>query len=272
MTAPTLEQLQNINQPVYEQLVISESGGDIKGNARLAALREAAEGVGARGGLLFETTAITRVLKRVERNLDTVYDFSSLMIQRRVVPPVLIESRDVYTQNDSSSLRLAGRIYKVEAQARFASRAPHWQDYLYVNYGDQDLPPSTMLPRNDEEQTVWKKAVTEGWEQGIKQGRFNFQTNFNRLNRDYIGMTRYHILELKGMVTLPIVAQQRMPINASGETMNLDETLLRITALPSFNARMNSWSPLPNEEDVLSQPTSVDKPVIPADTDSEGAQ
>ena len=256
--AVTLDQLQNINQPTYEQLVIEQSGGDTRGNTRLAALRETAEGVGARGGLIYQSTAITRVLKKVERNLDTVYDFSPMLIQRRVVPPVLTEARDVYSQADNTTLRLAGQTYKVEAQARFASRPPSWKDYLYVSYGEAEMPPTTMLPKNSEEQAVWKKAVTEGWEQGIKQARFNFQVNLNRLNRDYVGMARFHILALKGMVTLPIVAQQRMPISASGETMNLDETLLRITALPQFNGSISTWTPLLNEEDVLTRPADSD--------------
>lgn len=265
MDMTSLEAIQNMSQPAYERQVVMQSGESM-GNFRLDALREAAEGAGARGGLSFQTAMINKTIKRIERNLDTVYDFSSLMIKGRVVPPVLTETREVYSQGDDSNLRLAGRTFKVESQARFSSRSPHWRDYLYVEYGDQAMPASALMPRNSEEQEVWRRAVANGWKQGVEQARFNFQTNLNRLNRDYTGMTRYHILAIKGMVTLPVVSQQNMPINATGDTMNLDETLLRITALPEFNADMSTWSPLMNEEDVLTRPGSRDDVTIPRGT------
>lgn len=249
MDAITLEALQQLNQPVAEQRIVAQStrrNGD-----RLEALREAALGVGARGGLIFEGGVINKSLDRVKRNLDTVYDFSPLMIKSRVIPPVLTEARDIYTQGDPATLRLAGRSYKVEAQARFASRPPQWREYLAMEYGGVTMPSPTLLPRSTEEQEVWRKAVADGWMQGVKQADEIFDTNLSRLNRDYVGMTRYHVLAIKGMVTIPVVAEQSMPINTTGNTMSLDETLLRITALPQFNADMKEWMPLGGEVGVL---------------------
>lgn len=246
MDAVSLEAIQNLNQSHYEQRVVS---GD-KGGVRLDALREAALGLGARGGLKSQTRVINKALDQVKRNLDTVYDFAPLMIRGRVVPAVLTETREVYTQGGETKLRLAGRSYKVEAQARFSSRPPHWRDYLYVDYGDEDpMPSRSLLPRTGEEQEVWRKITTEGWTQGVEQANVNFQTNLNRLTRDYTGMVRYHVLALKRMVTMPVVAEQSMPINMSGNTMSLDETLLRITAMPEFNADMSDWTPLVAEVD-----------------------
>lgn len=242
--AVSLEAIQNLTPAYYEQRVVDNSSDSVP---RLAALREAALGAGARGGLIYETNIINKALDKVQRNLDTVYDFAPLMIQGRVVPPVLTETREVYSQGDSANLRLAGRTYKVESQARFSSRPPQWRDYLYVVYGDDPMPSMKLMPINSEEQAVWKRAVADGWKRGIDQADTIFQTNLNRLNRDYVGMVRYHILALKHMVTMPVVAEQSMPINASADTMSLDETLLRITALPEFNSDMKDWTPLSGE-------------------------
>lgn len=250
MDAVSLEAIQNLSQSYYEQRV-AERGGDKAGGARLAAIREAALGAGARGGLIYETRIINKALDQVKRNLDTVYDFSPLMIKGRVVPAVLTETREVYSQGDTANVRLAGRTYKVESQARFSSRPPQWRDYLYIEYGDDPMPSPTLMPSGSEEQEVWRRVVAEGWKQGIDQANTIFQTNLNRLNRDYTGMVRYHVLALKNMVTMPLVAEQSMPINTSGNTMSLDETLLRITALPEFNADMRDWTPLSGEVDQL---------------------
>lgn len=244
MDMMSLEALQNLNDSYYEQQAKADQ---MQMGTRLDALREAAIGVGARGGLVHQTKIINQALDELKRKLDTIYDFAPLMIVGRVIPPVLTETRDVYTQGDGANLRLAGRTYKVEAQARFSSRPPNWRDYLYMSYSDDPMPSRILLPHNQDEQEIWKKAVVDGWAKGVHQANEIFTINLNRLNRDYIGMTRYRILALKRMVTMPVVAEQSMPINASGNTMSLDETLLRITALPSFNSDMRDWMPLSGE-------------------------
>lgn len=239
----SLEAIQNLTPAYYEQRVV-ETGGSVP---RIDALREAALGAGARGGLIAQTSLINKALDLVQRNLDAVYDFSPLMIRGRVVPPVLTETREVYSQGDSANLRLAGRSYKVEAQARFSSRPPQWRDYLYIVYGDDPMPSTKLMPVNSKELEIWKASVSVGWTQGVEQANMIFQTNLNRLNRDYTGMARYHVLAIKRMVTLPVVAEQNMPINTTGDTMSVDETLLRITALPEFNSDMKGWTPLIGE-------------------------
>lgn len=252
MDAVTLEALQRMSQTTVEQRIIDQTNG--KTGYRLEALREAAIGVGARGGLISQASVNQKALDSVKRELDTIYDFAPLMIKGRVIPPVLTETRDIYTQGDSATLRLAGASYKVEAQARFSSRPPQWRDYLSQSYGALTMPSSALLPRNAEEQQVWQKAVAEGWVMGQQQAKDILRTNINRLNRDYVGMVRYHILAHKRMVTIPVVAELNMPINTTGDTMHVDEKLLRITALPKFNPDISNWKPLIGEVEVLQRP------------------
>lgn len=248
----SLDALQNLNQPVVEARAASAGPGTSPlGNLRLDAVREAAFGVGARGGLAAESQVINSELNKHAREYDTVFDFSPLMIEGRVVPPVLTQSKDLYTQKGVDTIRIAQQDWKIFAQARFASRPPTWREYLLVDSGPLAMPASALLPVNDAEREVWKKAVASGWTAGVQQADDAFKINTNRLTRDYRGMVNYHMLALKKMVTLPIVAQLDMPLNSAGNTMSMGETVLRLTALPQFDTNMKKWKPLGGEDDRL---------------------
>ncbi|WP_454727676.1 MULTISPECIES: type IV secretory system conjugative DNA transfer family protein [Cupriavidus] len=245
MDLSSLEALQNLNQPVIERKV-SETAEGGRGT-RLDALRNAGLSVGARGALIAQTKIINTALKRTERTLDTTYNFQSLMIEGRVVPAVLTESRDVYTQEGDKSVLLSGIRYKIESLPRFTSRAPTWREYLYMEPGDLSMASLQLLPRDSNEQQIWRQAVTDGWRDGLKQADEIFDANAKRLNRDYTGMIRYRVLALNNKITMPMVAQSMMPINSSGDTMTVDEQLLRITRQPAFNPNMAQWEALGQE-------------------------
>lgn len=259
MDLGTLEALQNLNQPVIEQRVADK--GDTGRGSRLDALRNAALGVGARGALIARTKIINKALKKAERSLDTTYDFSSLMIEGRVVPAVLTETRDVYTQEGTQTVLLSGISYKIEAQPRFASRAPTWREYLYMEPGEMTMASLQLLPRDSAEQEIWRKAVAEGWRDGTKQADDIVEANIHRLNRDYTGMVRYRILAYNNKITMPMLAQSMLPINSSGNTMTLDEQLLRITRQPAFNTDMRKWESLGQEVDQVQRPGPEATPV-----------
>jgi defect-in-organelle-trafficking protein DotC len=63
----------------------------------------------------------------------------------------------------------------------------------------------------------------------------------DRLNRDFSGIARFHRFVLTGKVSLPAVAYQDIPLTLGDGVMAVDETLLRITTLPEFNAQMLKW-------------------------------
>jgi len=270
MDAVSLEALQNLNQPVIEQRVAAGAGtGDGSlGNFRLDALREAATGVGARGGLLAETKLINGELKKNARQYDTIYNFAPLMIEGRVVPPVLTQTKDLYAQRGVDTIRLAKQDWTILAQAHFASRPPTWREYILAEPGTLAMPSNILLPKNDAEREIWRVAVAAGWEMGIKQADDAFKINRNRLVRDYRGMVNYHLLAARKMVTLPIVAQLNMPLNSTGQTMTMDETVLRLTAVPQFDTNMNNWQSLGEEVDRLQQPA----PASAASPASDGGE
>ncbi len=249
MDAITLDQLQNPASAYYTEAKKAVGAGGASGNLRLDAVREAALGVGLRGGLKARTDAITAALEQTTRQLDTAYDFRAYLIQGRVLPAVISESRDIYTQGSDVVLRLAGRNYKVESQARFVSRAPTWRDYLVMRY-EVAMPSPSLLPKTPEEGEVWKRAVAEGWAQGQQQGDTAFRTNFDRLDRDFYGVLRFHRLAAQNVVSMPIVARTSMPVTGNKGQISIDETLLRLTALPAFNLNVPEWKATPGKYSV----------------------
>jgi len=211
--------------------------------ARGEAILDAALQVGVKAGLAWQLTNINKALKLREREFDTVYDFSSLMIQDRVVPPVITEARHLYNQDGNYTLRLSGAAYKIESQARFSSVPPSWREYLSFPLPtfDRTSLVSALVPRSDEEEKVWKLAVREGWKQGVEQANLMLTYGFDRMNRDIDGMRRFSEFARHGQVTLPIISGASIPVTKEGRSMAVDETLLRITALPDFNDNMNVW-------------------------------
>ncbi|CAJ6615549.1 DotC protein [Burkholderia pseudomallei] len=252
--AVSLEALQSYSQPAAEQRVVAGAGSADLGNFRLNALRDAAFGLGARGGLISESRLINQALSTQARKLDVTWDFTPMMIQGRVLPPVLNRVDDIYAQPGDQVIRIARTKWAFQAQARFTSRPPTWREYLMNDPGPLAPPSSVLYPRDGAERQIWQQAVAEGWSNGVKQADDIFQLNLNRLTRDYTGMKNYRVLAYKHMVTMPIVAQMDMPLNTTGQSMSVDETLLRLTVLPEFNTNMKDWQALGSEVDRLQQP------------------
>lgn len=243
------------------------SDGASRENIRIDSVREAGYSSGARAGLNWKTQLINKGLELVGRNLDLVYDFAPLMIEKRVIPPVLTEARDVMTQEGDDAVLLNGQTYKIVSQAKFSSRPPHWRSYLWRSYAnDSLLPDPELLPRNAEEKEVWGVAVQEGWAKGVEQANEIFDSSMSRMDRDYRGMIRYHMLAMQNMVTIPVVAEARLPINATGQAMDLDGQVFRLTAVPQFNGERQNWRPLILEKQKLEQPNDSlrdgPKPVV----------
>lgn len=211
--------------------------------AHSKAMLDAALSTGVKAGLAWQLNNIQAAISQHERDFDTIYDFAQLMIRDRVVPPVITEARDLYNQDGDYALRLSGAYYKIERQARFSSVPPSWREYLTFSKPavDRSLLLSGLIPRSDEEREIWKLAVRDGWNQGVDQANLMLQYGLDRLNRDFVGMIRFHRFVNEGKITLPAIAVADIPVSKTGQVMAVDETLLRITTLPGFNGKMETW-------------------------------
>jgi defect-in-organelle-trafficking protein DotC len=211
--------------------------------ARAQALLDTALGIGLKAGLAWQLRNIRIVVNGMSRDLDLLYNFNTLMIHQRVVPPVVSEARDLYNQEGDYALRLSGAFYKIERQAAFASVSPSWRGYLSfpkVTLDSSNLI-SLLTPANEAERAVWRAAVKNGWNQGVEQANIMLTQGMDRLNRDFGGMSRFQLFVIEGKLSLPAIAREDIPLTQTGGTMAVDETLLRITTLPQFNLPPSRW-------------------------------
>ncbi|WP_460199013.1 type IV secretory system conjugative DNA transfer family protein (plasmid) [Xanthomonas campestris pv. passiflorae] len=238
-------------------------------NAHLRALTDTALGVGLKSGMAWQLYNIEIAIEQRQRDLDTVYDFGNLLIRGRVLPAVITEARDLYNQDGDYALRLSGAYYKIEAQPRFSSVAPSWRDYLTFPKitVDRSISLSGLTPRDGAERRLWAEAVEDGWRQGVKQANVMLEHGLDRMNRDFTGMLRFHTFVRQGKITMPAIASETIPVTQSGNTMAVDETLLRITTLPEFNGNMATWRGASVVQSPTASPTTpvpVPAPTAPA--------
>jgi len=260
-------------QAYYERPAIVRSADDSGSSAasvKIEALKEAALGIGVKAGLRKQLHHINGVVEAKQRELDTIYDFGNLMIKDRVVPAVITEARDLYNQDGAYALRLSGAYYKIEQQPRFSSVPPNWRDYLFFGKGDSEDEPvfGNMRPKTDYERQVWREYIARGWTQGVDQANVMLQYGLDRLNRDLLGMIRFHTFVLQNKITMPAIASQSWAYSSQHtDSIAVDETLLRITTLPEFNSAMDKWRASVKTSDMVppiqAQPTQSMRRVSP---------
>lgn len=243
-----LQDIQNVPSAYVKQVDNKNPFDSDQGlSVRRSALIDSAFSISVQAGMAYQLRRINIIIDRNSRRLDTIYDFSPLMIESRVIPPVIIEAHSIYSQEDNFTIRLSDRFYHIDQQARFSSRPPNWRDYLSfeVPKVDRSSLLNRVLPRDEAERQLWKTIATDGWNQGIQQANYIFIAGLDRLNRDFTGMLRFKILELEGKVSMPVISSASLPISNTGDTLVLDETLLRISRLPTFNSDINRWKASP---------------------------
>lgn len=209
---------------------------------RYNAIRETALTYGAQAGLARRNFENKEKLERRAQDLDVIYNFQALMLEGNVLPPVLSETSDIYDQSSDDMLRVIGKVFRIEQQARFVYTTPNWRSYMLTAYEfDQNLT-LAVAPQNDSERAVWKASVEEGFKIGVEQADKILEQNFAVLRRDFLGMVLYHRMLDNGMVTRPYVAANKSGVVRSKDgSMHIGEVFLRITASPDFVDSADKW-------------------------------
>lgn len=224
--------------------VVSRAINDIP-KIRLDNIKEAALGYGIRSGLARRSYEISRILANNQQMLDSIYNFTAMLLEKNVMPPVLSEAQNSLNQPDSDTIRVADATYRIEQQARFVTVPTNWRDYLMRDFRfTAELPSSVLLPQNDSEKQVWQQFLSEGWAMGIQQANQIFEQSMSRLERDYKGMVLYRSLLAKGMISKPYVAEANMGITGDGNAININDRILRITAKPKLETNPLTWKPI----------------------------
>lgn len=237
-TPPTLEQVLAGGDRAAE---VRELEAKIP-SLRLEAIKAAALSYGTQAGFARRSFEIEKTIRARSEKLGQVYNFCGLMLDRNVVPPVLVESRSSLQVTGSDVLRLSDATYQIAVQARFATACPTWQDYLIrsATYTIEGID-GVLAPRDDAERLFWRGQVAQGWTTGVQQADRVFQANLARLERDYKGMLLYRHLLTRHMVSKPFVAESNLGVTGDGNRIAINDRILRITALPQLEVRSEKW-------------------------------
>jgi len=233
---------------------------------RQKVIHGAARGVGIRAGFMAEAGRINALLSTKYRGvLDQAYPFKLLMLaDGHLVPPVISQSSDVEELSGPNFLYLTNGSYEIVKDARLATLAPDWRDYLLLPI-KEPRPPSGISLQDEDEKEFWSVAVKEGWEKGVEEARHAFMTGINIATRDILGMQRYHQLAEQGAVSLPDVDVQRQlwRVNGDGTRAFQSEQIIKLRVTPSFKRGAGPTNQ-PLRDSVVNAPIVQD--ILPAVT------
>jgi len=213
-----------------------------KKKIRYQAVQDTALALGAQSGLAWESRNIDEQLEQQAATLEKIYNFNALILDHDILPPVLLESRNILHLADTNTIRIADRRFKILRQAHFITTAPNWRQYLWMDYMTPERPSDSLLPEDNYEQEIWDYYAALGWEQGIQQAGDIFSNNVARLKEDFSGMILYRKLLAQNMVSPPYVANTDLGITGDSAEINIDDRVLRITALPQLNTDSSQWN------------------------------
>jgi len=227
---------------------------------REMALKETALSIGAQSGLAWRAKIIDEELTKQARNLDTIYDFNSLVLEHNILPPVLLEGRNTLNLADAQSIRVSDRTYKVAKQAHFVTTPPTWRQYLWMDYVKPEKPNFTLLPKTKDEKRIWRIYTTKGWKNGIDQANTILEESIARVKEDFGGMILYRKLLAMNMVSPPYVSNTDLGVTGDTNEIHIDDRVLRITALPGLNINSNEWkAAVAKDENALEQFKTMEK-------------
>lgn len=211
---------------------------------RFDALKDVAYTLGVQTAVRWRYEAINTVLQANRVTLDRVFDFRPLLLHDGRVAPAVVERTDgAYRIVSPTEARQTEATYTIEQEARVVSRSPDWRDYLIHSYPTFTRPDPAMLPRDATERRIWAAAVASGWRAGVVQAERLFDTHLARLRRDYLGMARFKLLALQGVVEVPLLAESHLGVVVNGRMLSVGERVFRIPPITDFRAVRN-WRPI----------------------------
>ena len=212
-------------------------------------LRTAALTYGAQGGLAARSFAINEMLRRYQAQLDSAYDFRTLVLpvgsgQTLMRPPIVSAAQMAFALGDGGQVaRETSCIYQITREAQLASTPPNWRAYLVRTWADPRRPTDGALPRTKQEAAYWNKWVAEGWANGEKQAVEIFLSDLGRLERDIVGMARYRVLLRAGLVEPPRVAFHNRAVDGGRDSLHVGDQTIRITDQPGLQGNPRRWAP-----------------------------
>lgn len=219
-----------------------ESEGSFSG-IRDKSIRQAVYTYAVQEAVHWRYQQILKEIDAVSTQLDRVFDFSVVALdQGRVLPPVITQAGKTWKALSSTASETSRKTFEIRRPARVISNPPTWRRYLIQDYPAGEKPHPALYPRDDEEQAIWDAAAERGWQNGYAFAMQLYNTNLNRLKRDFNGMILFKRLVNQNIISVPRSARNEPRIVVNGETLEIGKRLFRIT-LPSSWQETGKWQP-----------------------------
>ncbi len=100
------------------------------------------------------------MLNELSVELDNIFNFSILLLENNILPPVLIEGEKSINLIDQNSCALLIILTHIYSPAAFISVPPSWRSYLIKEEEHFKTRAVTnlvadLLPQSSEEQLIW---------------------------------------------------------------------------------------------------------------------
>lgn len=221
-------------------------------NIRLDSIYMEALKYGAQSGLYYRATELNKFIESYQSQFGKIFNFTPLLLANgKVVPPVIVESKNNVQNENNYTLRMNDRSYQIEKQVRVTNTPITWREYLRLEGSPPILPDDMLLPLNPKEDHYWKMGVAKGWETGVSQANSIYLENVRVLERDYVGMVRYHLMQKRGLVNSPVTSTVKLGVTGNDEDMNVNEVVFNIDKAATFNRNSETWKALPELPEFL---------------------
>lgn len=210
---------------------------------------------GTQFGLYNRATQINQFIDRNKGYFSRIANFQPLLLANgRVVPPIITESKNNVNNESPFTLRSVDRSYQIQEQARVINTPLTWMNYLTIEPPKPFVPNESLIPLNDKEKEYWDAGVARGWIFGLTQANSIYKENIRKMERDYIGMVRFHLMLNRGLISSPISSAVNLGVTGNDKDMNVNEVIFNIDQLPQFNKDAETWKALPEVDDILEEP------------------
>ena len=213
----------------------SEAKKTVKMTARMRVIGDTASTMGFQMGFRHQYARLLAAAKTRSNEFEKAFDFRRLLIDGRVLPPVIrwsgpainVESDDYATEVEAQ--------YRIVSPAKIVSSPPSWEQYLEA---DMEVlkPAAEILPDGGDERSVWRESAKKGWAEGAAHAYEVFEMNLNKLVSDYRGILRFKMLAERGLVSVPVLARGDLGIRVGKDVLSMDQKSFRITVPAEFRA------------------------------------
>ncbi|ELP6119054.1 TPA: hypothetical protein I7730_20425 [Vibrio vulnificus] len=172
------------------------------------------------------------------------YDFNELMLHGgTVLPPIINLYSGEKTVEDRLMKKVSAR-YTLTQQAKFVTKPPTILDYLSFEKYPVKEPSPISIPYTQNEITHWAQGVIKGWKLGDRQAYGLIDSAIAKLDRDRLGMLRFHEMRKHSMVSDIKVSKMQSSVSGTSTELVVGESQLMLTQLPKFILSGEDWTPI----------------------------